>query len=159
MVSQWVHFHHNFGIRMGPHFLLGRHTLTHFQRKTPTPTPGHKAWCSAEEVPYCFSRSSVNFKVTRHKKWSVLTRIECFWTVTLVLYSPMALKWCTELDMVQKRCPIVFWGHPSNWMSHRLKNQWFESNLRPGTPVLEVIFKKYLIFEFSTGNSFLLLGL
>ena len=31
--------------------------------------------------------------------------------------------------------------------------------LRPGTPVLEVIFNKYLIFEFSTGNSFLLLGL
>ena len=31
--------------------------------------------------------------------------------------------------------------------------------LRPGTPVPEVIFNKYLIFEFSTGNSFLLLGL
>ena len=31
--------------------------------------------------------------------------------------------------------------------------------LRPGTPVLEVIFNKYLSFEFSTGNSFLLLGL
>ena len=34
MVSQWVHFHHNFGIHMGPNFLLGRHTPTHFQRKT-----------------------------------------------------------------------------------------------------------------------------
>ena len=33
------------------------------------------------------------------------------------------------------------------------------SMLRPGTPVLETIFNKYLIFEFSTGNSFLLLGL
>ena len=32
-------------------------------------------------------------------------------------------------------------------------------SLRPGTPVLEVIFNKYLIFEFSTGTSFLLLGL
>ena len=31
--------------------------------------------------------------------------------------------------------------------------------LRPGTPVLGVIFNKYLSFEFSTGNSFLLLGL
>ena len=132
MASQWVHFHHNFGIRMGPNFLLGRHTLTHFHWKTPTPNPGHKAWCSAEEVPYCFSRSSVNFKVTRHKKWSVLTRIECFWTVTLVLYSPMALKWCTELDMVQKRCP-------SNWMSHRLKNQWFESNLSKITRLVTAI--------------------
>ena len=30
------------------------------------------------------------------------------------LNSPMALKWCTKLDVVLKRCPIVFQGHPSN---------------------------------------------
>ena len=63
--------------------LVGTPLPMHFQRKTPPPL-GHKAWCSAEEVPYCFSRSSVNFKVSRHKKWSVLTRIERFWTVTPV---------------------------------------------------------------------------
>ena len=28
---------------------------------------------------------------------------------------PMALKWRTKLDVVQKRCPIGFRGHPSNF--------------------------------------------
>ena len=53
---------------------------------------------------------------------------------------------------------------------HTLNNDWhleennsmgriYPQELRPGTPVLEVIFNKHLIFEFSTGNSFLLLGL
>ena len=27
----------------------------------------------------------------------------------------MDLKWCTKLDVVQKKCPIVFRGHPSNF--------------------------------------------
>ena len=31
------------------------------------------------------------------------------------LNSPMSLKWCTQLDVVQKRCPIVFQSHPSNF--------------------------------------------
>ena len=53
---------------------------------------------------------------------------------------------------------------------HTLNNDWhleennsmgriYPQELRPGTPVLVVIFNKHLIFEFSTGNSFLLLGL
>ena len=31
------------------------------------------------------------------------------------LNSPMATKWCTKLETAQKRCPIVFQGHPSNF--------------------------------------------
>ena len=27
----------------------------------------------------------------------------------------MGLKWCTKLGVVQKRCPILFRGHPSNF--------------------------------------------
>ena len=30
------------------------------------------------------------------------------------LNSPMALKWCSKVDVVQRRCAIVFWSHPSN---------------------------------------------
>ena len=30
------------------------------------------------------------------------------------LNSPMATKWCTKLEVVWKRCPIVFQGHQSN---------------------------------------------
>ena len=42
----------------------------------------HKAWCSTEEVPYCFPRSSVKFQ--GQKKTSILTQIGRFRTVNLV---------------------------------------------------------------------------
>ena len=35
--------------------------------------------------------------------------------------SPMALKWFTKLNVVLKRCPIVFHGHPSNSRSQGTK--------------------------------------
>ena len=45
----------------------------------------HKAWCCTDEVLYCFQGHPWNFKVITHcKKWPILTRIECFQTVTLV---------------------------------------------------------------------------
>ena len=133
----------------------------------------HKAWCYLEEVPYCFSRSSVKFQGHTAKKWSILTQSGRFRTVTPVsiyqwlwndaqslkqhrsgallifkfirqisrshgkkspiltpierfrtspsLNSPMALKWCTKLHVVWKRCPIIFQGHPSNFKVTRLK--------------------------------------
>ena len=36
------------------------------------------------------------------------------------LNSPMAMKCCTKLEVAQKRCPIVFEGHPSNFKVTRL---------------------------------------
>ena len=36
------------------------------------------------------------------------------------LKSPMATKWCTKLEVVLKRCPIVFQGHSSNFQVTRL---------------------------------------
>ena len=45
----------------------------------------HKAWRTTEYVPYCFSRSSVKFQGrTGQTKLPILTRIECFRTVTPV---------------------------------------------------------------------------
>ena len=37
------------------------------------------------------------------------------------LNSHMMMKWCTQLDVAQKRCPFVFQGHPSNFKVTRLK--------------------------------------
>ena len=37
------------------------------------------------------------------------------------LTSLMALKWCTKLDVVYKRCAIVFQGHPSNFKVTQVK--------------------------------------
>ena len=46
----------------------------------------HKAWCGIEEVPYCFSRSSVKFQChKRQKKWLIFIQIEHFWSITSVL--------------------------------------------------------------------------
>ena len=41
----------------------------------------HKAWSSIEEVPYCFSGSSVKFLGHTTKKSSILTRIDRFRTL------------------------------------------------------------------------------
>ena len=61
------------------------------------------------------------------------------------------MAWCQTGD---KPSPETMLTKVSNVMVSLGHNE-----LRPGTPVLEVIFNKYSIFEFSTGNSFLLLGL
>ena len=37
------------------------------------------------------------------------------------LNSHTAMKWCTKLDVVQKRCPIVSQGHPSHFKVTQLK--------------------------------------
>ena len=66
------------------------------------------AWCCLREVPYCFSRSSV--KVQGH---TALKSIEsdpdwAFPDCNSSLNSPMAMKYCTKLEVALKRCPIVF---------------------------------------------------
>ena len=81
----------------------------------------HKAWSSIEEVPYCFSRSSVKFQgytalkiVEFYPNWAFL---DC----NSSLNSPMAMKCCTKLETAKERCPIVFQGHPSNFKVTRDK--------------------------------------
>ena len=81
----------------------------------------HKAWSSIEEVPYCFSRSSVKFQghialkiVEFDSNWAFP---DCYSS----LNSPMAMKWCTKLETAKKRFTIVFQGHPSNFKVTRDK--------------------------------------
>ena len=59
------------------------------------------------------------------------------------LNTPMATKWCTKLEVEQKRCPIVFQGHTSNFKVTRLKNRRFWPRL--GVSGL------YLQFEITDG--------
>ena len=81
----------------------------------------HRAWRSIEEVPYCFSRSYLNFQghtalkiVKFHPNWA-------FPDCNSSLNSPMAMKCCTKLETAQERCPIVFQGHSSNFKVTRYK--------------------------------------
>ena len=80
----------------------------------------HIAWCCLEEVPYCFSRSSVKFQGHTALK---IVKFDPDWAFTdsySSLNTPMAPKWCTKLEVALKRCPIVFLGHPSNFKVTRL---------------------------------------
>ena len=74
-----------------------------------------QTWSSMEKVPYCFSRSSIKFQGHTGQK---VIHFDPNWTFpdcNLSLNSPKALKWCTKLDVVQKRCSIGFQGHLSNF--------------------------------------------
>ena len=75
----------------------------------------HKAWSSIEEVPYCFSRSSVKFQGHTALKIVEFYPNWAFPDCNSSLNSPMAMKCCTKLETAKERCPIVFQGHPSNF--------------------------------------------
>ena len=75
----------------------------------------HKAWSSIWEVPYCFSRSFVKFQGHMGQKNCYFDPNQAFPDCNSWLNLPMALRWCTKLNIVQKRCHIVFQGHPSNF--------------------------------------------
>ena len=75
----------------------------------------HKAWSSIEEVPYCFSRSSVKFQGHIALKIVEFDSNWAFPDCNSSLNSPMAMKCCTKLETAKKRCPIVLQGNPSDF--------------------------------------------
>ena len=81
----------------------------------------HKAWSSIEEVPYCFSRSSIEFQGHTALKIVEFDPNWAFPVSNSSLNSPMAMKCCTKLETAKERCPIVFQGHPSNFKVTRDK--------------------------------------
>ena len=66
----------------------------------------HIAWCCLEEVPYCFSRSSLKFQGHPALKIVEFDLDWAFLDCNSSLNSPMATKWCTKLEVASKRCPI-----------------------------------------------------
>ena len=70
-------------------------------------------------MPYCFFgfflNHPSNFKFTWDQKITNFDPNCEFPHRYSILNSPMAVKWCTKLDIVYKRCPFVFRGHPSNF--------------------------------------------
>ena len=89
-------------------------------------TPMVTKWCTKldvgiEEVPYCFSRSSVKFQGHTALKIVKFDPNWVFPDCNSSLNSPMAMKCCTKLETAKERCPIVFQGHPSNFKVTRYK--------------------------------------
>ena len=81
----------------------------------------HKTWSSIEEVPYCFSRSSVKFQGHIALKIIEFDSNWAFPDYNSSLNTPMAMKCCTKVETAKKRCPIVFLCHPSNFKVTRDK--------------------------------------
>ena len=81
----------------------------------------HKAWSSIEEVPYCFSRSSVKFHGHTALKIVEFDPNWAFPDCNSSLNSAMAMKCCTKLETAKERCPVVFQGHPWNFKVTRDK--------------------------------------
>ena len=108
----------------------------------------HKAWSRIEEVPYCFSRSYVKLQGHTALKIVDFDPNWAFPDCISSLKSPMATKWCTKLDVVQKTCLIIFRGHPSNFKVTRTKNRRFESNLIKITrPVAAIKSLRFALFK------------
>ena len=67
----------------------------------------HKTSRGIEEVPYCFSRSSIPFECRTGQEVAKLTQSAAFPDDNSSLNSKMAMKWCTKLVGAQKKCLIV----------------------------------------------------
>ena len=59
----------------------------------------HKALSSIEEVPYCFSRSYIKLQGHTAKKIDDFDQNWVFLDCNSSLNSPMAMKWCIELEV------------------------------------------------------------
>ena len=55
------------------------------------------------------------------KVTEVKTQLQPFPDCNSSLNSHMVMKWCTKLDVIEERCPIVFQGHLSNFKVTQLK--------------------------------------
>ena len=75
-----------------------------------------QTWCGMVEVPYCFPRSSIKFQGHTGQKLTDLDPNLAFPGCSSSLNWPMAMKWCTKLEVPYKMCPFLFQGHMSNFM-------------------------------------------
>ena len=89
----------------------------------------HKAWCSIEEVHYCFPRSSIKFQGHKGKKSPISTRIERFRSVNSVWIHQWI--WSDTQSLMQYRRGALLFFEVIHQISrsHGLKNRWFGSNL------------------------------
>ena len=104
----------------------------------------HKAWSNKEEVPYCFSRSSVKFKVTGDSKSPILTRIERFRTVTLAWIHRWLWNDGQRLKQDKRGATLFFKVIRQISRSHRTINRRFWPELSISGHYLQFEFTKVL---------------
>ena len=88
--------------------------------RTVTPVWNHR-WLrnDAQSLKWHRRGALLFVKVKRQIARSHGLKNHWFWPKSS-LNSLMATKWCIELEVALKRCPIVFQGHPSNFKVTRL---------------------------------------
>ena len=92
-----------------------------------------------EEVPYCFSKSSINFKGHTGKKSPILTQILVFMDCNSVWIQRWLWNDAQSLMWYRKGAPLFFKVIHQISRSHSPKNWWFESNFRNITrPVVAI---------------------
>ena len=90
----------------------------------------HIAWCCLEEVLYCFSRSSVKFQGHTALKIVEFDLDWAFPDCNSYLNSPMATKWCIELESSIVKVPYCFSRSYVKFQGHTaLKIVEFDPNL------------------------------
>ena len=82
----------------------------------------HKAWSSIEEVPYCFSRSSVKFQGYTALKIVEFDPNWAFPDCNSSLNSPMAMKCCTKLENSKGEMPYCFPRSSIKFQGHTGQN-------------------------------------
>ena len=107
----------------------------------------HKAWSSIEEVPYYFWGSSVKFLVHTAQKIVDFDPNWAFPDCNSSFNSPMGTKWCTKLEVAQKRCPIVLQGHPSNFTVTRAEKLTIWIQFEITRPVADIKSLRFALFE------------
>ena len=112
----------------------------------------HKACRNIEEVPYCLSRSSIEFQGHRGQKIADFDQNWVFPDCNSSFNSQMDLKWCTQSLVKYKRVALLYFEVIRQISrSHRLKKRQFESNLSKITrPVAAAAIKslRFALFRF-----------
>ena len=98
----------------------------------------HIPWSRLDEMPYSFPRSPVKFQGHTGQKIADFDPNLACPDCNSRLNWPMAMKWCTKLQVVQKRWPSGFQGHPIKFKVTRYRKSpiltWIE-RFRIVTPV------------------------
>ena len=100
-------------------------------------------------VALFISRSSVKFQDQVGQKSSNFDSNRAFSDCISSLNSPMAFKWCTKLDVVCKRCPIVFSMSSIKFQGH---TGWRIDDLNPiiskiTRPVAAIKSLRFVLFQ------------
>ena len=111
----------------------------------------HKAWCSREEVPFCFPRSSIKFQGHTGQKIADFDPNWACADCNFSFNSPVDLKLYTKLDLLWRGALLFSKVIHQISRSQGTKNQWFGSNwtkiTRPVAAIKSLRFALFMVIH------------